>query len=438
MKTHLKKISLISTFLAACALPTFAENTEDPTSLADLLVEKGLVSREEVDSVKQGTVNSSRSQRITIKGETRVQYVTNMPKETKVDGDILADETDVSKFRVQAAALTAEADLGGGFGATLGIGLGGDAARSDRAAVHSVRILSAYASYTHSECLNFDAGFRGVPFGLEEGMSTSDIKTFMRTPANQFFDGKLNLGNRYTGLFVYGDIIEGLYYQAAVTNALVDDVRGAHRVGGESIVSSHDPALWAQLGYKDRFEELFYNFGGSIAYLPNQTQSDATDLFNAHQFGWNLFTRLQWQSLEVLAEFYASRVQDAIEAGKSVTPYGFSIIPSYKITEKVELVGAVSFVDAKRVPASRFDGRADDAAIPLISPSAVVEGASDDGVSANKVVAWYLGGNYYMTDAVKVTAGYQYAEFKERDLADLSNTAKRSNHTVGARLQLLF
>lgn len=431
MNAKSKKSLLVFALLSLLSSFVCAKQSEQGEDLGDLLLEKGLVSQDELDGLRNKSVNAKKS--IQLRGDARVQYIGNFAKEP----DLPADEADVqtqAKFRVQAFALRSIWDLGSGFSAHFDIGLSGDEARGG--IVRGVRVLTAYGRYNHSEYLTVDVGFKGVPFGYEEGLSSSELKTLGHTPANAFFDGTLDLGNRYTGLFAHGNVVEGLYYKAAVTNSLADDLRGNARGGVDKITSSRKPAFWGQLGYEDKFESIGYDFGGSIAYVPNQKLPTDDPAFDSYQFGWNLFARAQWESLDILADFYASRVHDAINLGETEMPYGFSIIPSYKITDSVELVGAVSYINAKQVPGSRFGGAEGTA---LINPAKVLDNADAGGTYFNKMIAWYGGVNYYFSDSVKLTAGYQYSQFKGRDLENIqTDTAKRRHHSIGAQLQMTF
>lgn len=422
-------LSLVSSFVCA-----------KQDNVGDLLVEKGLISQDELDNVQGGAASAQRSKSLRLRGEARVQYTANFPKEPNLSSEEVGTQ-DEAKFRVQAFALRSVWDLGSGFSAHFDMGVAGDNARIERPGAHGIRVLTAYGRYSHSEYLNIDAGFRGVPFGYEEGLSTNHIKTLGRTPANVFFDNTLDMGNRNTGLFIHGNVVEGLYYQGAITNPLVDDLKGrTTTLGADKVVSSYRAAFWGQLGYKGSFEALEYNVGGSLAYVPNQKLSIENPAFEAHQFGWNLFANMKWERLEFMADFYASRVEDAITAGETEMPWAFSLVPSYKITDEVEIVGAVSYINAKQVPQDRFRNRAEpNPNTPLISPSSVLTGADGGDQRFNKMISWYAGLNYFPIENVKITGGYQYSEFKERDLSQIeTDNTKRRHHGVGAQLQLVF
>jgi len=442
MNAKSKRPLLVFALLSLTSSLVCAKQSENKDDLGDLLVEKGLVSQDQLNSLRDKAVAAERSKSVRLRGDARIQYVGSMPTEP----DLPKEDTDAQnkfKFRVQAFALRSVWDLGSGFSAHFDMGMGGDEARAGFAGVRGVRVLTAFGRYEYNDLLTLDAGFKGVPFGYEEGLSSNEIKTFGRTPANSFFDTTLALGNRYTGLFAHGNITEGLYYRAAVTNSLVDDLKGSTRAAADKITSSRNPALWAQLGYKNTSDAFAYDFGASVAWLPNQVLSTDNPAFDAYQFGWNLFARVQWERLDVLADFYASHVQHAMDTGyRSVglVPFGFSIIPAYKITDSIELVGAVSYINAHGVPASRFSRNPNlTATVPLISPSTVLDSADSGDTYFNQMVAWYGGVNYYLNDNVKLTAGYQYAQFKGRDLGQIfTDNSKRRHHGVGAQLQLVF
>lgn len=130
-----------------------------------------------------------------------------------------------------------------------------------------------------------------------------------------------------------------------------------------------------------------------------------------------------YQGFRLSSEFLAGTIENANSqvgsVGDDVDVYGFTIMPSYKINDKWEVVASYSMVDS--------DGA------NVIDATDLVR-RSNSGDEYDEGESFYIGFNYYIIgNDLKLSGGYERATFEEsNDPRDMQIDAFR------LRLQALF
>ena len=168
----------------------------------DLLVSKGIITRQEADNVMKKSSaeivpNRSTTKSITLIGRAQTQFE-NISVRENINGASNSLETK-NNFILRRVFLGMEAELGADWTATVIA----DFARSS----------SGYLEYVYvskkldGEILNgtIDVGYKKIAFNLEEYSSSSQMPTIERSIVSRYFSEsangrRLGLGGRHTGV----------------------------------------------------------------------------------------------------------------------------------------------------------------------------------------------------------------------------------------------
>jgi len=285
----------------------------------------------------------------------------------------------------------------------------------------------------------FKAGYKKVNFGYEENTQTSDVKSIERSMVTRYFtespnSRRVGVGGRHLGLFVDG-AYDNFGYGAAITS-------GWH--GGDD----DDDRNTNQLGY---YANAFYNkqydgdsneieVGINLGYQPEGNSENQHDYSGPgspgrqakYVFGYNPYLAVKSDKFQLVAEYLGADIEEGSQ-GESNTdnaqPWGINIIPSYHVTDDIEVVFRYSYFDGDSRGMRIADGirRAND---------------PDSDPAYDKAEAYYLGLNWYLDDNdIKLTAGYEHAEFSDRldgSGKELSDGEDAEAGAFRARLQFLF
>ena len=162
-------------------------------------------------------------------------------------------------------------------------------------------------------------------------------------------------------------------------------------------------------------------------------------------FGWGAFADLNYDRVGFLAEVTTVKIPHGKTDKSASHPIGFTLMPSYRLREDIELMAYYSYVDAKKTDSTHVynlyknDGvsrSVPKSSSPLIDLSDLGKGAKGYS-NVNKVGAWYGGVNWYVQPGVKVSVGYLFAQGKQPKLSD-SSGGDQKFHQLGAQLQLTF
>ncbi len=399
--------------IAGLAAPTAV--AQENKALLDALVRKGILTAEEAQAVaaevakeaKAPAINavpgSRNVSRLTITGRVQAQY--NLVSNDAENADEAATN---SRFTLRRVRLGATADFGPNFRGVLSHDL------------VSNNLDVAYIRWIQSPDFSVDAGFRKVNFGFEENTSSARLPAIERSPVTRFFveennGRRLGAGARRTGIFADGKQGD-FFYGAAVTNSERTANPGAAQVG-----ESNQPAFWVNGGLRGKKDSFSYTVGTNLGYLPEQVAGGAGTLYTAglnsgELFVANLYTDLSFGKAGLLAEVLWSDNQ----AGDGANSWGFHVIPTFSINEKLQLVGRYAYLDT--------DGIA-------TRPSDVVPGAGNPALNPGfeTVNEFYAGLNYFFKGHdVKLSTGVFYALFDDQ----IGGAGNVKADSVGLRSQM--
>ncbi len=441
------KTKLITLLIAAIALSATAQDK----ALLETLVKKGTLTQEEAaDIAKQSVVvtpGSKETKSIKIKGGISAWYGWNQgDMQTSPRGTGKLPQT--NGFELRYVKLGLEADLGMGWSADIMTDFGMEG--SDRDYLDRVVISKKVAlDYLIGQ---LDIGLSKVNFGQEQNMDDFGQLAIERSVATFFFTrpdtyatgvpggkGK-NFGSRALGVFWNGTLlqIEGLYYGVAAVggNSFEDGYSALSNEQGNNNLS-----FYLNAGYKNsvtiKNQTVFYDVGVNYGYSSGGYEwlVAATNSYeNRSIWGLNPYAAIKWEGLTLLGEFFIQSIEDGkdtLTAPKTSTPLGVNATVAYKFDigewGKIEPVLRFSWLTSDGYGiVGAGNGQSFAQRSPLGVPYAF-----------NNAKQVYLGANWYVIPAVKVSAGYEWAQFS--DNANTPDEAYRAtSSTIRAQLQILF
>jgi hypothetical protein len=412
--SHLK--SKLLALLGGALIATGSAFAQDSGPLIDLLVKKGLVNDQEAEELRAdltrdasagiiSTISGGKSTvGLSIAGRLQVQYA---GLGTSVNG-LAVNPVSTGHFFLRRIYLGAKANLGANWSSSLNYDFAGST------------FDEAKITWTQSDALAVDIGFRKVPFGLEEWYTSSgSLKAIERSPATRYFvEGnngrRLGAGSYRIGVYAGGKADNGLFYNVALTNPErnEDGIAGVNSAGNNT---NNSFAGWVNAGYKGKSgENLTYVFSGSVGRLPDQGGKVLGTGDNLTVY--NLFTDLTYGPWDLQLEYFASDNQHGVSATRDAKPTAYSIQPSLKLGEKWEYTMRYTYVDS--------DGRG-------VNISDGIRSAPGGG-TMNTMDEWYAGLTYFFRgNDVKWQVGYIMGESNDT-ITGLPAKAK----TQGVRSQV--
>lgn len=412
----IKWLALVSSAIIGAASAAFAQ---DSGPLVDLLVKKGIVSDQEAETLRAelaressaavtSTISGGKSTvGLAISGRIQAQYA-NIGG--KIDG-ASTSLTATNHLFLRRVYLGAKATLPNGWSANFNYDFAGST------------FDAAFIEWRHSDLLYVDAGFRKVPFGLEEWYtSSSNLRAIERSPVTRYFvesnnGRRLGAGSYRVGVFAGGKLDNGIFYNAAITDPERDE--SSTGVASAGSATNNNLAYWANLGLSNKIAESWtYTVGSSVGFLPDQggTKLGVGDNLTVYDFFGEL-TNNVW---DFQAEYMASKNEHGVSATKNSSSWGYYLQPAYKFTEKIEGVVRYSYVDS--------DGRG-------VQTSDGIRSAPSGG-TMDKMSEWFIGTNYYIRgNDVKLQVGYISGESKD---TVTGSKAKAKVEGVRSQLQVNF
>lgn len=418
----LKWLALLGGALLGAASAAYAQ---DSGPLIDLLVKKGIVNDQEAENLRAELARDSSSAVVStisggkstvglsISGRLQVQYADIGGKVDGAATSLVATD----HFFLRRVYLGAKATLPNGWSANFNY----DFANSS--------FDAAFIEWRANDAFFVDAGFRKVPFGLEEYMTSSaNLRAIERSPADRFFvesnnGRRLGAGSYRTGVFVGGKLENGFYYNAAVTNPERDEsATSTTGVGTTGTAANNTVSYWGNVGYSTKIAESWtWNVGTAAGYLPDQGGPSNAGLGKGDDLTvFDVYTEISNAAWDLQAEYFGSNDDHGVSATKSSHSWGYYIQPAYKFTEKLEGVVRYSYVDS--------DGRG-------VQTSDGIRSAPSGG-TMDKMSEWFIGGNYYIRgNDVKLQLGYTRGESKD---TVTGGSAKATTDGVRSQLQVNF
>ncbi|MBE2212783.1 MAG: porin [Opitutaceae bacterium] len=397
MRSLTQRLAAVALFSATAGL-AFAQ---DNSALIDMLARKGIITDQEAEDLRAdlskentaATVSTAKGNfldKVTLTGRIQTQYV---GLSTDIDGTV-NDPASTNHWFIRRARIGVKANFMQGFSGYINWDVGGSF------------FDAAQITWKYSDTFSVDGGLRKAPIGLEEFITSSgSLKAIERSGVTRYFvesnnGRRLGAGKYRLGLWaVGGNPKQGFTYQLAVTNPEMTST-GSEAVNTGN-ASNNGQAFWAHAAYRGVFTDGAYMVGASAGYLPRQggrtpalagsTKADLSVM--------NLMTEVTMaKNFTVAAEYYWGKVENGAGNGQTVDPWGFYIMPSYKLSPAWELVARYGYVDS--------DGRG-------INLSDSVRSAPSGG-TMNKLTEMYFGGTWYLRgNDVKLSAGYVWGQTEE-------------------------
>ncbi len=440
---------IAATLLLASANPARAQ---DEATL-DLLVKKGLISQSDADSVAKSSAavvvaKNPDVQKIKLQGMIQFQYdwVT-----TKDKAPNSSDPPATNQFELRHVYLGAQVDLGNGWGGEIQTDFAATGATQMSAAPQSQNTQNSIEKAIITKKVDgyglATLGFQKTQFSQEENTLTSEILPVERSIATNYFTrpyggpttGRLGFGNRLAGVYWDGVLPgNGFYYGGALTT----DIETAASLGGPATgaPSYNEFGYWAHAGYQGKLDDLAYKAGLNFGYAGDANSTPAAGAIPAQTnsiWGYNPYVSLSYDHFALTAEFLQAVVGNgrAGAGGKTsdAAPYGLVITPSYKINDQWELVTRFSELST--------NGRGATISQQEWSGGNIINAAGTFTNDFDNVWSAYLGVNWYIVgNSVKLSAGYEYARFSDRQTVANGpfNGAPAEVSSFRMRLQFLF
>jgi hypothetical protein len=471
----LKMLGVLAGFALFGALTAQAQ---DKATL-DLLVQKGLISQADEDSLGksaaevQVTSRSSNVGKIRLEGGIQFQYNNMSLHQT---GPI-ADPPATNQMYFRRVMMGMNADLSNGWSGEILMdfaatqiadqpksGLSPQAFPTTASTVGGQQGIQYISQNMFDKIAIYKAmpdwsgigeiGYDKVNFVQEEQISSFALPAIERSMATRYFDEyygsatayRLSFAQRRTGLFWKGTVPNtGLYYSASLNNGVNSNINYTN-IGGLDKFGA-----WTGVGYKGTVGGLNYDVGLDLGYDADGNSQSANDkvtpvgagIATPNQanpmYGWNPYVNLTYGKFHLLTEFFQSRVtngrstapftatsQGTYGVTSAAMPYGLNIIPTYDLTDKWQLAARFTYLST--------NGRGTDQNGVLWNGPNVNSSTLTNTVAApsggalgplfDNAAGVYLGFNYFIIGhSVELSAGYEHDWFQGRQVyvPDASN-----------------
>lgn len=416
----MKKVLALLLCCAAFGLASTAR-AQDKATL-DLLVKKGLITREEADALVASSAKppevavKSPARRLSVGGlvQARYAYVSQNDK-----GAGRPDPADVSYFNARRVILMFNAEFGGGWGAQINPEI--DISRS----ILNGNYLDTAVIRNTNDYGVFSAGLKKVNFALEEYCSAgTELIPVERSVLTRFVAFSSQFSSYHCGVFWDGKVKDsGFIYGAAITGA---------RQNFNIVNGPNDLAVWANAAYTHKLDNgvrvtggVNLGYSGSFAEVEGMPANafPGVNAFNRYgdAFGYNPYLKVQAGPATFIAELIGLDI-DGKGALSDAKPLGCNVTAAYRLTEELEPVLRFTQMTTGGIRTSTGTAVAD--LIPMPN-----NGHYDD------IRAIYTGLNYYILgDNLKVQGGYEFSQLTDSAVSGSQIDA----HAVRVQLQAMF
>lgn len=415
----------LTSIITSCLLmaSSLAVNAQDRQTL-DLLVSKGIITRQEADKVSKNSVAISPKEKTTKKikliGRVQTQYE-NINVSEYSDGN----ETSLSaknNFIMRRMFLGMDADIGSGWSALV---IADFARSSDGYLEYAYISKKVDWDYLQGRA---DFGYRKITFALEEYTSASKLLTVERSLATRYFSEsnngrRLGLAGRHVGAYWEGKLsqIEGLKYGISLTNSY-------HNSPTSMPADADNTFLYAaNVSYEKKFEDVAFHVGANFAYTNGMNVAGTAGVKHSAVYGVNPYLKLSALGFDMWTDFLLAQVENGKNSySQNAMPMGFNIGGEYKfdISEwgKIAPTLRYSWIDTDGRGIKMSDGVRD----------ANASTTYNAGQSVYVGVNWYIDG-----ESLKFQLGYEWAQLNGSPTN--KNLARHSDaNAVRAQIQVLF
>ena len=456
--------------LSLLLLSVASVHAQDKATL-DLLVKKNVITRDEANALAKSSGDPSvvagpkdaNVKGLKIEGLIQVQYDGLTSHDNNPTAGV-SNPPASNEFLLRRAQLGAVVDVGNGWGGEVLIDFGNPTGSSEPVAGPGA-VAAPAAGLTNQgvgsnlfekviitkklDDLNalLTVGYRKVDFTQEEITSSANLKIPERSIISRYFDEaygtddsrRLGFANRHTGIFFNGTlptVLEGFYYSAAVTDGSQNlNIQFTNPGGYDKF------GFWTAVGEKNAIGDVKYDVGVNFGYSSDQNSLNAPNQ-NSSEWGYNPYVKLDYGNFELTAEFEQVTVDEGkLKAPGAVTnantatatPYGYQATLAYKLNDNWELVGRYAHLDT--------NGRGTNISDVARDGDNTVDGGGSTNFY-NDVDSFYAGVDYYFIGtSVKLELGYEYDQFKDRQVGALGtafNAGSTDVQGLRAQLQLQF
>lgn len=415
--------------LAGVALAVSPVMAGDAGALLEALVRKGILTDQEAEDLRADLSRDSQefvissvsggksTNSIALNGRLQLQYA-GLGSDQNIPG--------VNQFFMRRIYFGMNAGVGADWTANVLYDFAGGG--FDKA-------FMEWKGYLGDEAIALDFGLRKVNFGYEETTSSGSLKAIERSPVTRYFvepnnGRRLGAGSYRVGVFLDGGSADvrkgkstGLFYGAAVTTQTRIDTFGDGSADGIKYSGSgtngslNSTALWANVGYSLINSGSKLMVGAAYGFLPDVGGVGNANFGKGYDISeYSVYFDFTSGAFNLAGEYLSATVDGALAAGtRDAKPAGYWIQPSFAVSEKLELVGRYSQVDA--------DGRGIRASDGIRSAPAIRTG--------QELEEFYLGLSYFfVAQDVKLQVGYINGK--------LSNGGSEKVDGVRSQLQVNF
>ncbi len=418
----MKKI-FTTIFALAFGVCAFAQDK----ALLETLVKKGMLTQQEATQIAKESVavrpHMASTKAIRIFGGMQgwFKWADNSVESGSVDLER------ISGFELRYVKVGVEADVGHGWTAALvmDFGSGGNNRNYLDKVVISKKVDIDYVNGV------LQIGLRKSNMGIEQITDDFGLLAIDRSAATNFFTQAGNtrtftskcFGSRTVGIFWDGEIsqLEGLYYGAAITSEITE---GSSDTVINNINANSGLSYYLSVGYKNVIDlsgdELKYDVGLNMGYASKGFTNRALNS-KSEVWGVNPYVKLTKGGFTILAEMFYQNVEDAEAGRSSASPLGANLI----VARKFELDNSFGALE----PVVRLS---------YVSADSLGVAVTADGKTCyfDEVTTLYVGVNWYMTDAIKTSIGYEYGWY--RSGINSTEASKLNSNMVLAQLQVVF
>jgi len=369
----------------------------DSGALLEALVRKGILTDQEAEDIRAdlvrdaaqppaiATAGSNYTTRLRVSGRIQAQFA---GLSTDID-NTTADPASTNHFFLRRIYITARADLGPDWNSNITYDFSGGF------------FDAAWVQWKANSTTTVDLGLRKVNLGYEERTSSGSLKAIERSGVTRYFvednnGRRLGAGSYRVGVFVDGKQGD-FFYGAAITNperAVTTAVSG-----GVGNATNNQFAVWGNAGYNGKFDGGTFVVGGGFGFLPDQGGKTGAAPFGVGTGNdltvYTLYTDITAGNFGLALEYLGAKVERGVSATRDASPWGYWIQPTYKLSDKVELVARYSYLDS--------DGRG-------VNLSDGIRSAPGGGTH-NEMWETFLGATWFVKgNDLKFQAGYVYGE----------------------------
>ena len=404
-------------FIVACALTCYAQDK----ALLETLVKKGMLTQQEAMQIAKESVAVTPQAKTTksIKVFGGMQGWFKWADNSVSSGN--SELGEISGFELKYVKLGLEADVGNGWTATLVMDFGSEGDRRNYLdkVVISKNIDIDYINGT------MQIGLRKSNMGIEQITDDFGLLAINRSVATDVFTHAGNtqdikcFGGRTVGIFWDGNIphIEGLYYSAAITSEITEGTSGVIN----NINANSELSYYVGTGYKniiDFYGETSYDFGVNLGYASKGFERNN---HKSEVWGVNPYIKLKYGNFSLMGEMFYQNVQDGKTISSASNAMGTNVIVAYK----VDLSNSLGQLE----PVVRFSYVSADGLGAAIT-------ADNKTFYFDKVKTIYFGVNWYTTDAIKTSIGYEHGWYENG--INPMQAGKLNSDMFLAQLQVIF